>query len=300
MKVVVYDYSVFCHNWQHKLDSFLSVVNLINLEKLQSSKDSVINEPVRKLAKLPIETLTKYYAQALWIKDLTLGPSYIKLGEFYPVLVKDSKPYWRSKLVENYKGKRPDKTNTFHLSKTIGEALARKLSIPILEFPSQEADDVAASFIKFWQLAKEADLRGDISNVDHIYLWTVDSDWIQLVSDEVTWLNTGPWEPLIRDPITSLDWVKKRLKVSLDHVQDIVAVKCIQGDKSDNLPPGTKPEIIDLMNPPEEFRLLHSQVFNKTLQDLTLVSNKSYHRLLRPNINFLSKIDTMIKILEYL
>jgi hypothetical protein len=70
----------------------------------------------------------------------------------------------------------------------------------------------------------------------------------------------GPWEPLKRDEQGVKDWTKKRLKTSINNPQDLVAIKCLQGDKSDNLPPGTPPDLIDLLN----IRPRHS-VFNTSL-----------------------------------
>lgn len=248
-KLLIIDYSVLIYNITASLDSLNLIERLPYLE---------MAFPDHFAGKNP-QDVAQDFVKAQWVYAFYRGPDYVPCEEFTPVLVKDSKPYWRSTFFPDYKGNRPPKTDTFYSVKATGERLAKSLNIPILEEYGYEADDIAASLVKHHNLCRSC------SNKDarikewadlQIMLWTVDSDWHQLVSNTVTWYNTGPWLPLVRGPREAKAWALKRLKVNLNHPQDIVPVKCTKGDKSDNLPPGTKPFFIDLFNPHPDYRLL--------------------------------------------
>jgi 5'-3' exonuclease len=254
MILQVIDYSVLIYNITANLEN-------LNLPERYPFLKSAFPQ---YFAKKSLTEVTQEYIKSQWILAFYRGPEYTPLTRFIPVLVKDSKPYWRSLYYPEYKGNRPPKTDTFYSIKATGERLAQKLNIPILSEYGYEADDLAAAIVKnqlFCQ-SLECQTPEEKAFADlEIRLWTVDSDWHQLVSKSVTWYNTGPWEPLIRGPREAKAWAKKRLKVDLEHPQDIVPIKCIKGDKSDNLPPGTKPFFIDLFNPHQSHRLLAKEQF---------------------------------------
>jgi len=293
--LLIVDFSVFCHNfdtsWKHN--------KLSNLDLLGLPENTWDLYNLTELQGLTLKHIRDKSIVSFWLETLIGGPSYIKLGNFSPILVTDSKPYWRNDYTESYKGDRPSKTETFNLVKETGLSLAKKLGVPVLSLPRYEADDLAAAVVRFAQLAKQSKSDCDLGKFDHTYLWTVDSDWIQMVSSEVTWLNSGPWEPLIRDIPGSLEWIKKRLKVSLDHPQDIVPIKCIHGDSSDNLPPGTKPFLIDLMNPHPDWNPLKSQSFCNHLYALKIEDISPHLKRLEAAKLFNKKVAQLSRIIEF-
>ena len=254
MKLLVIDYSVLCFNIMKDLE------NLDLLSKLpwikEANPDYFKNKDLKSIA--------DQFIKLKWIESFYRGPNYVPLESFTPVLVFDAKPYWRSKLYPDYKGGRPSRPDTFYSIKSMGERLGKKLNIPCLSVLSYEADDIAAGVVKIHELCKSLDTPTEaeqtLANAE-IMLWTVDSDWHQLITDSVTWYNTGPWEPLVRTQTEAKQWAKRRLKVDINHPQDIVPIKCQQGDKSDNLPPGTPAHMIDLWNTHQEYRLLNSPQF---------------------------------------
>jgi 5'-3' exonuclease, N-terminal resolvase-like domain len=112
-----------------------------------------------------------------------------------------------------------------------------------------EADDIAAAYCVLNARLPE-DLQHDITLV------TVDSDWVGLVSPKVRWFCMSGYFPRLRDDLVTINyWANKRLGVSVSNPSDIWDIKVNQGDKSDNLPPGSPIEVISLFQPPLEFRL---------------------------------------------
>lgn len=267
----VFDISVYAHNFSDEWLKLSSELSVEDIKALSRVKNPLVNKTVVKISERvkDLSTLEKMFYQVRWAILFTEGnPRNPYKFPFWSVGVMDSKPYWRSVYYPEYKQGRPPKPYTLSVCLEYALKVAASFNIPMLSYPGFEADDIAATLVKYHRLSKyNSDLKS-WNAISHIYLNTVDSDWIQLVSDVVTWVNTGPWEPIIRDTVTSLDWIKKRLKVSLQHPQDIVPIKCIQGDKSDNLPPGTLPYLIDLANPPSEYNLFLYPGFMSTLYDL--------------------------------
>jgi hypothetical protein len=222
----------------------------------------------KTLAKKSLETLERIYYRSRWVKLLTKGHHHLRGISRDPsfVLVYDSKPYWRAQYWPEYKAGRKPKPEGVNTCMEESFKVAKILQVPTLKEPTFEADDLASSLVTMFLLSSF--YLTPLKVFDHIYLVTVDSDWIQLVTPRVTWVNTGPWEPLLRTPETSLTWIKKSLKVDVAHPQDIVPIKSIKGDKSDNLPPGTPPYLIDLFNPPLKHNPLTNNRFVSDLMGL--------------------------------
>jgi hypothetical protein len=120
-----------------------------------------------------------------------------------------------------------------------------------LSIPGFEADDIAAAICTLFPEKR-------------IHLATVDSDWLQLVNERVTWGCLHGYSPQYRDVAGGLKWFRGKISKSPRYVQEeirceslreIVDWKVLAGDASDNLGKGSPREVIDLLNPPEEFSL---------------------------------------------
>jgi hypothetical protein len=120
-----------------------------------------------------------------------------------------------------------------------------------LMFEGCEADDVAAAVTATF-------------TDRHIYLATTDSDWLQLVSDTVTWVGVDNHIPRIRDTIGAVDWFTTKISKEPVFVQDLIDTKDIRnivdwkvlrGDVADNLPKDSPRRAIDLYDPPQEYKL---------------------------------------------
>jgi len=213
-----------------------------------------------KLARVdPMELET--YLRAAWLVVLNQGSSVINPQDLTVVVVDDnqmSRPYWRREylkscgIAQEYKGGRKAKTESWHLVCSTGINLIKEKGFHYLTLPGFEADDLAGSLVS-------AHHEHGLDRT--VYLSTIDTDWHQLVSDKVHWLNTAKYAPRFRGPSEVLEHAKKSLNMVIDTPRQLVAAKAIKGDKSDNLPPGSPPEVIDLISPPEAYNLRHYPVY---------------------------------------
>jgi len=207
-----------------------------------------------------VDTSVSIYLIEGWLRDAPdsvieeATRHYLKLmlcGCYFPstniVLALDMKVdggYWRHEYLKdfgiNYKAGRKEKRKRWFKIADVFTDTAAALGVPIIGFPGYEADDVAALIA--WLHP----------NVD---LFTVDTDWLQLVDTgrNTRWLNSARWAPRLRDNIDAINTWGKLGK--LKYPRQIIDIKVEEGDKSDNLPPGSPREVIDLMNPPDEFNL---------------------------------------------
>ena len=174
----------------------------------------------------------------------------------------DSKPYWRSKIEPNYKmNRKPKPPETVEFVRYFCQhAASRPSGVAVYGF---EADDIAAAVVRMWR-SKQA--SGQSTPLDHIYLCTVDSDWLGLVGDGVTWLNPAAHVPRVREEPESYNWLlsqwkrqsKKRQKWwAVPNWQDykpghIWQWKSVVGDRADGLKAGSDIGLIDLLNPLED------------------------------------------------
>lgn len=140
-----------------------------------------------------------------------------------------------------------------------------------LSFPGYEADDVAAAVVKV------------LDNSRPVYLATVDSDWLQMVTEKVTWVCMTGFNPPIRDIDNGIMWLRGKIAKEtvnnknklLDEgitsqnltIPDIIKYKCITGDASDNLPPNCPRYFIDLFNPPKPYKLWENEMFLDVWQE---------------------------------
>ena len=147
-------------------------------------------------------------------------------------------------LTVHYKGGRkfPEKTYT-RLKNDVYE-ICREQGWHLWQTKGYEADDWAAMATRL--------LRPD----EKLILATVDSDWLGLCSANVTWFCMHGYYPRVRQSLADLNlWGAKKGYRALKEPRDLWTLKTETGDKSDNLPPGTPREVIDLLAPPSEFDL---------------------------------------------
>lgn len=202
--------------------------------------------------------------KCLWVYTLNRGPEFLDYFDHLGVVVDDdnmTKPYWRKEEFPDYKENRKPKPEVINTLASIGLQYANSIKshVHYVSHPGLEADDIAGALVSIKRLMDKLNPEFERD----IYLYTVDSDWLQLVGDGVYWCNTGPWEPRLRSVDEAIEWTKRRLKVEISSPREIVQVKSQQGDKSDNLPPGSDEDLIDLLNPrlktyhiPELWKLL--------------------------------------------
>jgi hypothetical protein len=134
-----------------------------------------------------------------------------------------------------------------HLMQTIRKVTLETLkTFGALDKKGYEADDMASLVVR---------LAGD---EEDIILLTVDTDWLGLCSDRTTWVCATGYAPRVRMMLDgSMNaWASKRLKTTLEQPRDIWAIKVEQGDKSDNLPPGSPIGVIDLLAPVADHDLM--------------------------------------------
>lgn len=150
------------------------------------------------------------------------------------VVVSDIKPYWRKLFYSDYKANRPkSKKENFALVEDIG----RDFCPNILEMEGLEADDWAGLIVRYHNL------KGTRPKVE---LRTVDTDWLQLVSNTVTWSNYGYHQPQYRGIQEAIDWTYNKLNVLIQNPSEIARVKYLLGDPVDNIPPELPTDLVAL------------------------------------------------------
>ena len=153
-----------------------------------------------------------------------------------PLIVTDSKPYWRKAIFPEYKAHRSSRIDpTFYRIVEIG----KNLGYPILAVDGLEADDLAGLVVLYHQ---SKPVR------EPLYLLTTDTDWCQLVNDttQVIWVNFGKHVPRIRRQQQVVDWAYRRFGIFIADPTGVVKIKHQLGDSSDNLPPYLAHDLISL------------------------------------------------------
>lgn len=151
-------------------------------------------------------------------------------------------------LAPVYKGTRKPRTEDLkRIVSSVYDAVQNS-AYPLLKTSGYEADDQAALMCR---LNEKAGFYHDV------LLLTVDSDWLGLVSDTVSWYCMHGYKPRLRSNVAQInDWLVNVKKSSpIEKPSDIWAEKVKKGDSADNLPKGTPIELFDLYNPPNEFKL---------------------------------------------
>ena len=153
------------------------------------------------------------------------------------------------KLCVKYKSGRKLPTNIFNRIKArVYKDIEKfKSTYPSIGISGYEADDLAAAYVKL------------SDGEENILLLTVDSDWLGMVSENVSWMCMYGYSPRVRGDLASInDWSQSRLGKLLKKPSEIWEVKSEKGDASDGIPAhpnhAYKP-IIDLFNPPDRYKI---------------------------------------------
>lgn len=150
------------------------------------------------------------------------------------VVLSDQKPYWRTQVYPEYKGNRPKyKDDNFDRVESIGRDIVPNM----LELEGLEADDWAGILVMHH---RQQSTRPEVE------LRTVDTDWLQLVSDTVIWSNYGRHLPQYRGTAEAIDWTYDRLGVFITGAEGIARVKYRLGDQTDNIPPKHSTDLVSL------------------------------------------------------
>ena len=164
-------------------------------------------------------------------------------------------------LAIHYKAGRKFPEYTFTKLKKHLMDISRSKGWNILEYDHYEADDIAAAIVKINRGLPD-------SQRNRIILATVDTDWLGLLDDDTSWFCTHGWYPRVRDRGGFDHWSHKKFGVTFDKPREIWDYKAQHGDKSDNLPPGSPLEVIDLHQPPSGFRLWDKPEVTSTISDM--------------------------------
>jgi hypothetical protein len=174
-----------------------------------------------------------------------------------PLLLVDSKlkgKYWRHNYHPEYKtGRSPKSALLMQVRDLLLNGWIDQ-GLPVLSQDGFEADDWAGALVKYTKPGEK------------IALVSVDSDWAQLVSDRVMWLDVFPpsrrkelhQKKSVLGPVEVLERFNNQAAFQrsrlLDSPFDLVDYKHEFGDRSDRIPPGRLVPIgiIDLLNPTRE------------------------------------------------
>lgn len=148
-----------------------------------------------------------------------------------------SRNTFRKELCSDYKGQRKATPDPLRSQFVLMENVLQRLGIPVLMSETYEADDLVGS------------LAEKLKKNDHVYLWSKDRDYLQLVDDNVTlWmaLNDKFAEEKLYStcniqkenwmPDKVFPYTPERVKKIYDIYPDqIVDWKAMSGDPSDNI-----------------------------------------------------------------
>lgn len=272
------------------MDSKMNIVVDLSVFAHQVAEDLMVIEKEPKLWDMALKANLAYLVSADWLGELR--PRDINI-----IFVKDSKPYWRTeyllrpeifskvprkvksleklresfasmtpgteeyqvafdKLAIHYKGGRKFPRYALDKTKKKIERYCRQQGWEVLGYPGYEADDIAAALVK-------VNMRSP--KPKDILLLTIDSDWMGLVSSNTHWFCMRGWQPRLRSDLLSVNkWAERRLGQRLEFFREIWDIKGQLGDKSDNLPAsqGVLLPVIDLLDPPREYRLWEKGFFD--------------------------------------
>lgn len=186
----------------------------------------------------PVEAFPKQKFQIVFVDDIKF-----KSGN-----------YWRENFLKahdidfpKYKGNRKlnERPQLFFDLHQAAVEFAAEEGFPYFSKRGYEADDFAGAI---YNIVKKHNGIGR-----EVVFYTVDSDWGQLVNDELGILfyycAFPCWKHKLRNEAAIIQWFDEKQDVKLSEVREIVDCKVEYGDKSDNLIPGSPREVIDLANP---------------------------------------------------
>jgi 5'-3' exonuclease len=215
------------------------------------------------------------------------------------IVVDDSQEdYWKRGYLDRlgyapYKSGRSSKTAEWYEIERIAKEGIVKKNIPYLQYPEFEADDIAGALCK---LIKEHHKDEDYI----IVLNTVDTDWMGLIDHKVWWANLKHYEPRLRTLNNYKEWNGiNKFKTEINKPTDIWLEKSINGDKSDNLFPGSPIEVIDLLNPPSQYDLCKIERFKLSVKSILKKGKKSNEEELKKDIQMIVEKGYIIPFTEW-
>jgi 5'-3' exonuclease len=269
--------------------------------------------------------LIKKVIKALWAVKINRGPDMLPHHDYRIVVVSDKRyekygAYWRgveinrdermeivweeycegkgtdvSGVSTNYKGNRREKDDNFYQVVEIGWEYATTY-FPCFKEEGFEADDWAGAIYRI-----SRDSRG-VCHDRQILLSTIDRDWSGLVdeSHKIFWANTrypGPKER-IQERLAGEDQVllhtELKLKVKINHPREIFRAKHEQGELSDNLPPGSPLEYIDLSEAHPKYQIEKLSQYPDLVKDCNNPQSNIFYEHLEKSRLALGKIGVNI------
>lgn len=199
-----------------------------------------------------------------------------KLNVVWALDCKDSKgAYWRHDYLRplgiEYKGGRNRKSSTVLTVFDILEPFLKASNEGVAKKIGYEADDIISATVRKFSpyfrrttiLTIDSDLSGMVTDK------SLPKEVPGNVGNNVRWVSSNSrYKPVVRDSLHTLNiWSKSRLNVELNYPAQIWEYKSQYGDVSDNLPPNSPLEVIDLYKPPIEFDLKEDLEFMKRLEE---------------------------------
>jgi DNA polymerase I len=146
--------------------------------------------------------------------------------DYLAVVFDHSAPTFRDKLFAEYKAQRPPMPDDLSIQIPFVRRYCAAMHLPILEYPSYEADDVIGT------LARLATRDGNSKDLE-VFIVTSDKDLRQLVTKDVTIL-----DPTKNDLLIDEKKVEELMGVPPSKVADVMA---LMGDSIDNIPGARNP-----------------------------------------------------------
>ena len=249
------------------------------------------------------------WVKASWALAIQRGPDMLPRTNFTTVVVDDNgsvTPYWRTtKLLKYFAEERPEEAHLFGYKAGRAAKPDRwgsvaqlgleyvtnpKSGIAYFSEPGYEADDWAGALVAYKRLLQRPTVetpRGQESIRDReVFLYTIDTDWLQLAGEGVYWCNTGPWHPRLRGETQAIAYITKKSKKrthkllpggKISNAHQIVDIKMQEGDSSDNLPPGSPRWAIDLINSHPDHELRKHSRFKEVIPAISANANSINH-----------------------
>lgn len=171
----------------------------------------------------PLKTADGRYTQAIFHSIKCIWNLCLRYPDHLPLVLWDKHCQWRYDLLPEYKGQRDkyaaqkEKREIYRAQRPDIQKAFELMGVTQTEHEGYEADDIAAVY------AKRIALMEDSSAV----LYTGDKDWLQLVSDNVT------WHSIDSDKRVSANNFEKH--AGTDTVAKFIIIKALVGDTSDNI-----------------------------------------------------------------
>lgn len=254
----------------------------------------IICNDVEPYKEIYIDEVLDRIIKANWALRVNRGPDCLPLFEGYHIIIvndlkfaklnnywreveisKDVRmefvweSYWETKkngkpknYSESYKGSREKKKDFFLRVVEIGMKYCKKY-FNFYEMRGFEADDIASAIFR-----QSRDYKG-VCRDRQILFHTVDRDWTQLVDDhhKCFWANTR--YPRGNEKIQHrlagnkevIEHTLHKYNIEIGHPRELIDVKSPMGDIGDNLPPGTPHEYMDLVEPPEQWKVENTSIW---------------------------------------